>query len=475
MSNADAAATTSTRTNKGQTIGEAAAEENLNAAPLLDAIVAAGSSGGGGLSFPPPEVPPTSFPTDSSTMPLTSTELRDHVIALYNTSESIRKYCRSNGIASKRTTLSSAMKESGLAQRKQALFPFDKSILKMIDDYIKTYSTRKSVNAKMGRKEFRQHLLAMYTSNDSIRKYCKDHNLTSRRSTMTRAFAESGLATKKEAKEPMDDSVNTLIEAYLDKLPSMKEKPVEAARKPPKIAMKSAKQSRSKANAGLPPDEVQVEYIRSVLRTTPAGMVVEVMKDHSGIFEPAIRDSKDPDRWWMMAHPNNGGPPVPVSTSDLLKCTIKRPAIGLAEAPNVKGIPLAVEDMAKQIAHSERQIQTDAVFVEANNKIKEVLLTKVTDEAMKEKLQEDLRDVDLMETVKQQIQDSLDGTFKTAVAVTHEGKTKTFDVKVDGLATTVTAKDSWKKRKADEDDDKDSSSKPAAKQKKMTDTPTVAV
>lgn len=78
---------------KGQTIGEAAAEANLNAASLVDAVMPS-------LSFPhvaPPDT--TFFPTDSSAMPLTTTELRDHMIALYNTSESIRKYCRSNGIA----------------------------------------------------------------------------------------------------------------------------------------------------------------------------------------------------------------------------------------------------------------------------------------------------------------------------------------------------------------------------------------
>jgi hypothetical protein len=458
---------------KGQTIGEAAAEANLNAASLVDAVMP-----GVALSFPSPVVAPTSFPTDPNTMPLTAAELRDHMIALYNTSESIRKYCRANGISSKRTTLSTAMRESKLAQRKQALFPFDKSILSLIDDYIKTYSCRKSVNAKMGRQDFRQHLVNMYTTNDSIRKYCKDHNLTSRRSTMTRAFAESGLAAKKEAKEPMDDSVSQLIEEYLSKMPSMKDKPIEATKKPPKIAMKSAKTSRSKTNSSVPPDEVQVEYIKSVLRTTPPGKVVEVMKHTS--FEPAIRDMKDPDRWWMMNPTSSGGPPVPVSTNDLLKCTIKRPSVGLSDVPNVKGIPLAVEDMAKQTALSERQIQVNAAFMEANNKVREALMAKVTDQALKEKLEQVLEGADLLDSVKEQIQETLDGPFHTAVAVTHEGMTKMFDVKVDGLFTTVTNKEQSKKRKVDDDDDDDEQdmgdSKPPAKEQKVDSVePTVAV
>jgi hypothetical protein len=185
------------------------------------------------------------------------------------------------------------------------------------------------------------------------------------------------------------------------------------------------------------------------------------------MFEPAIRDMKDPDRWWMMNPTSSGGPPVPVSTSDLLKCTIKRPSIGLSEAPNVKGIPLAIEDQAKRTAHKERQIQTNAVFVEANNKVKESLMAKVTDEALKGKLKEVLEGADLLEPVKEQIQEHLDGMFITSVALNHVGTYKTFEVKVDGLATTVTHKNTPKKRKMSEDDKEDS--KPAAKQPKHDD------
>jgi len=416
-------------------------EADSNAASVVDAVMPHGLV-----------MPPAAFSTDaSSSMPLTTAELRDHLIALYNSTDSIRKYCRANGIPSKRTTLSTAMAESGLAKRKLSDFPFDRSILKMIDDYTKTYGARKSVNAKMSRMDLREHLINIYNSSDSIRKYCKDHNLTSRRSTMTRAFSESGLAAKKEAKEHFDETVTQLVDAYLDKLPSMKDKPTvaasaEAAKQPPKIALKTAKQqqtTKQAQNKNPPPDEVQLEYIRSVLRTTPPGKAIEVMKDTT--YEPAMRDAKDPERWWM-TNPA-GGPPISVTTTDLLKWTVKRPDAGLSEMPNYRGIPLAVEDSAKESATSERQIRVDGVFLDANDKIKENLLEKISDASLKEKLREELQDVDLLSSVKEDIQFKLDAPFKTTVSVTHEGKTKSFEVHVGGLVTTVIAKDSSRKRK----------------------------
>ena len=435
---------------------------DTTAASLADAVM-------------PLVLPPTvtgTFPTDSSSTPLTTAELRAHLIALYNTTDSIRKYCRSNGIPSKRTTLSTAMAESGLAKRKQADFPFDKSILSMIDDYTKTYASRKSVNAKMSRMDLREHLIAIYTSTDSIRKYCKDHDLSTRRSTMTRAFSESGLAAKKEAKEPMDDTVMQLIDSYLDTLPSMKEKPVpEAAKKPAKIAMKTAKQQSSKSlpsKQQFPPDEVQMEYVRSILRTTPPGKAIEVMKDTT--YETAMRDWKDPDGWWML-NPV-GGPPVPVSTQDLLKWTVKRPDVGLSETPNYRGIPLAFDDAAKASAQNERQVRVDGIFRDANDKVKQEVLSKIRDGNLKKKLQEELKDMDLLATIKEDLQRKLDAPFQTIVSVTHEGKTREFDVTVGGLHTTVTAKKSSsnKKRKAD-----DESNASAKQQKTESGSGTVAV
>lgn len=440
----------------------AAPVADVTAASLVDAVMP--------LVLPPTDA--ASFPTDSSSTPLTTAELRAHLIALYNTTDSIRKYCRSNGIPSKRTTLSTAMAESGLAKRKQADFPFDKSILGMIDEYTKTYSSRKSVNAKMGRMDLREHLISIYTSTDSIRKYCKDHNLTTRRSTMTRAFSESGLAVKKEAKEPMDDAVLQLIDAYLDTLPSMKEKPVaEAAKQPPKIAMKTAKQQSNKSlpsKQQLPPDEVQMEYVRSILRTTPPGKAVEVMKDTT--YETAMRDWKDPDSWWML-NPV-GGPPVPVSSQDLLKWTVKRPDAGLSETPNYRGIPLAFDDAAKASAQSDRQFLVDGIFVDASKNVKKDLLSKIKDANLKKKLQQEIKDMDLLESVKEDLQHKLDAPFQTTVSVTHEGKTREFDVTVGGLHTTVTAKKSSsnKKRKAN-----DESSASAKQQKTGSSTGTVAV
>ena len=418
---APAAATTSQE--------ETAPDAEANAAAAAAAVVPAG--------MPPP-------PLTADTTPLTVTELRDHLIALYNTTDSIRKYCRSNGIPSKRTTLSQAMAESGLAKRKQAAFPFDKSILKMVDDYTKTYSSRRSVSAKMSREELRNHLIEMYKTPDSIRKYCKDNSLTSRRSTMTRAFAESGLASRKENREPLDASVKKAIDDYLDKMPSMKDKP---DKKPPKIALKATKQSQAtNATNKHPPDEVQMEYIRSVLRTTPPGKAIEVMKETS--FESALRDVKDPDLWWM-ANPG-GGPPTSVTTTDLLKWTIKRPDVGLCETPNSSGIPVAVEEMAKESAHNERQTAVDKEFQVVNEKIVADFLEKVTDEALKETLKEALKEDNLLDPYKEQLQDRIEGVFKTAVSVTHEGKTMSFDVKVGGLSTVVTAKETTtKKRKAE--------------------------
>lgn len=438
----------------------ASADNNVASMPVesvVDAVMPHGA-------LMPAQPSPSFSSAETTSIPLSTTELRDHMIALYNTTDSIRKYCRANGIPSKRTTLSTAMAESGLAKRKQADFPFDKTIIKLIDDYSKTYSARKSVNAKMGRTDLKEHLLAMYASSDSIRKYCKDHNLATRRSTMTRAFADSGLAAKKEAKEPLDDSITALVEVYLNKLPSMREKPAEAAKKPAKIAMKTAKQSLiANKNKQPAPDEVQMEYCRSVLRTTPAGKVVEVVKD--GTTEAAMRDVKDPDRWYMVNQ--SGGPPIPVTTSDLLKWTVKRADVGLKETPNLRAVPLAVEDMAKEIALTERQAGVDAVFAEANDKVKLDLLEKISDESLKETLEKELKDIDVLASVKEDLQGKLDEPFKTTVSVTHEGKARSLDVTMGGLVTVVKPKPvSSKKRKATEGND--SSAKSSAKQQKKT-------
>jgi hypothetical protein len=144
-------------------------------------------------------------------------DMKKHCMALYNSSKSLLTYVRENGLEGQRATIARAFRGSGLkAMKEQGVA--DAEAQDALEKYLGKRKEFTPIDEKRGLTvvEIRKHVLAIYATKKSLRNYCQDKNLLSKRATLARAFTASGLRAMKE-QDPLPDpaAVREALEKYL--------------------------------------------------------------------------------------------------------------------------------------------------------------------------------------------------------------------------------------------------------------------